>query len=43
MKDSGYRNRIVENAEKTAYEFSWDTIVGELEETLRRVMVRRSG
>jgi glycosyltransferase involved in cell wall biosynthesis len=43
MKDNGYRNKIVENAKKTAYEFSWDTIVGELEETLRRVIIRRSG
>ena len=42
MKDSGYRNRIVENAKKTAYKFSWDSTVGELEKTLRRVIDRRS-
>jgi glycosyltransferase involved in cell wall biosynthesis len=43
MKYSEYRNRIVENAKETAAKFSWDNIVEELENTLRKAYITKSG
>ena len=41
LRDDKYRNKIVENARKTATKFSWDSIVGELEDTLRQVYAKK--
>ena len=41
LRNDKYRNKIVENARKTATKFSWDSIVRELEDTLRQVYAKK--